>query len=67
MGLLIITLYTKQWLTFSIPLCIACLFEVVGYAVRIGSCNNPWDMRLYAVAEFFLTIAPTFVSTRYGS
>ncbi|KAM0819438.1 putative RTA1 like protein-domain-containing protein [Seiridium cardinale] len=63
MGLQIITLYTRQWLAFSIPLCIASLFEVIGYAARIGSWSNPWGRTPYAVTEFFLTIAPTLVSS----
>lgn len=66
-GLQIIIWYAKQWLRFSIPLCVVCLFEVVGYAARIRSWNNPWDVNLYAATEFFLTIAPTMVTTRYAS
>jgi hypothetical protein len=50
-------------MVFAIPICIACLFEAMGYAVRIGSWDNPWDTNLYAVTTLFLTTAPTFITT----
>ncbi|KAI1846724.1 hypothetical protein JX265_008972 [Neoarthrinium moseri] len=62
-GLQVISLYTRQWLKFSIPLSVACLFELVGYAARAGSSTSPLDVRLFAVTTFFLTIAPSFIST----
>ncbi|KAH6659931.1 RTA1 like protein-domain-containing protein [Truncatella angustata] len=62
-GLQLITLHTKKWLSFSIPLSITCLFEMIGYAIRFTNWDNPWDIHLYAVSEFFLTIAPTMMTS----
>ncbi|KAI0136454.1 RTA1 like protein-domain-containing protein [Xylariales sp. AK1849] len=61
-GFGLITFFTRQWMAFSIPLSLACLFEVLGYAVRAGSSANPWDVHLYVVTELFLTIAPSCIS-----
>ncbi|KAH9996953.1 RTA1 like protein-domain-containing protein [Xylariaceae sp. FL0662B] len=56
------TIYTRRWLEFSIPVSTACLFEIIGHGVRLGSAVDPWDVRLYAASTTFLLIAPVFVS-----
>ncbi|KAI1766175.1 RTA1 like protein-domain-containing protein [Hypoxylon sp. FL1150] len=52
----------KRWLNFSIPVSIACLFEAIGYAVRLGSVSDPWNVALYATSTSFLLVAPALVS-----
>ncbi|KAI2467217.1 RTA1 like protein-domain-containing protein [Annulohypoxylon bovei var. microspora] len=53
---------TNRWLQFSIPVSITCLFESIGYAVRLGSSINPWNVGLYAGSTSFIIVAPAFVS-----
>ncbi|KAI0894918.1 RTA1 like protein-domain-containing protein [Annulohypoxylon nitens] len=52
----------NKWLEFSIPVSLASLFEAIGYAVRLGSSVNPWNVGLYAGSTAFLIVAPAFVS-----
>ncbi|KAI1461980.1 RTA1 like protein-domain-containing protein [Annulohypoxylon moriforme] len=52
----------NKWLEFSIPVSIASLFEAIGYAIRLGSSIDPWDVGLYAGSTAFILIAPAFVS-----
>lgn len=52
----------RRWLEFSIPVSIACLFEAIGYAVRLGSATDPWNVALYATSTSFILVAPAFVS-----
>ncbi|KAL7628866.1 hypothetical protein AAE478_000381 [Parahypoxylon ruwenzoriense] len=59
---LIYTFNTKKWLEFSIPVSIACLFEIIGYGVRLGSTPDPWNVTLYATSTAFIIVAPAFVS-----
>ncbi|KAH8675407.1 RTA1 like protein-domain-containing protein [Xylariales sp. PMI_506] len=59
----IVPLCTRRWLSVSLPLSTACLFEVIGYAVRIGGWANPWSLPCYEATTLFLTIAPLFIST----
>ncbi|KAK7755204.1 hypothetical protein SLS62_002709 [Diatrype stigma] len=51
-----------RWLSFTVPVCAACALEIVGYAARLGSWSDPWDVRLFAVSTGCLTVAPAFVS-----
>ncbi|RYO78365.1 hypothetical protein DL766_006733 [Monosporascus sp. MC13-8B] len=51
------------WLHFTVPVCIACVFEIIGYGVRIASWSDPWDVRQFIVSTAFLTVAPAFVAT----
>ncbi|OTB14273.1 hypothetical protein K445DRAFT_134883 [Daldinia sp. EC12] len=52
----------NRWLEFSIPISIGCLLESIGYAIRIGSASDPWDVSLYAASTTFVTISPAFIS-----
>ncbi|KAI1779794.1 RTA1 like protein-domain-containing protein [Hypoxylon cercidicola] len=52
----------RRWLEFSIPVSVACLFEAIGYAVRLGSASDPWNVALYAASTSFILVAPAFVS-----
>ncbi|KAI0890420.1 RTA1 like protein-domain-containing protein [Annulohypoxylon maeteangense] len=52
----------NKWLEFSIPVSIASLFEAIGYAVRLGSSIDPWDVGFYAGSTAFLLVAPAFIS-----
>lgn len=51
-----------RWLNFTVPVCVACILETIGYAVRLGSWTDPWDVRLFAVSTGCLTVAPAFIS-----
>ncbi|KAI1097815.1 RTA1 like protein-domain-containing protein [Jackrogersella minutella] len=53
---------SKRWLEFSIPISVACLFESIGYGVRIGSSIDPWNVAFYATSTTFIIVAPTFIS-----
>lgn len=63
-GCLIIAVTTSRgrWLNFTVPVCLACVLEIIGYGARLGSWDDPWDVRLFAVSTGFLTVAPAFVS-----
>ncbi|KAI1465799.1 RTA1 like protein-domain-containing protein [Daldinia caldariorum] len=52
----------NRWLEFSIPISIGCLLESIGYAIRIGSASDPWDVSLYAASTAFIIIPPAFIS-----
>ncbi|RYP24038.1 hypothetical protein DL765_000766 [Monosporascus sp. GIB2] len=56
------TVSRGRWLHFTVPLCIACVFEIIGYSARIASWSDPWDVRLFIVSTAFLTVAPAFVA-----
>ncbi|ORY65980.1 RTA-like protein, partial [Pseudomassariella vexata] len=62
-GCALVTLATRRWIIFSIPLAGACVLEIVGYSVRMGSWAEPWRASLYAVTNIFLMIAPSLIST----
>ncbi|RYP28603.1 hypothetical protein DL767_007144 [Monosporascus sp. MG133] len=51
-----------RWLHFAVPVCIACVFEIIGYGARIASWSDPWDVRWFIVSTAFLTVAPAFVA-----
>ncbi|KAI0175888.1 RTA1 like protein-domain-containing protein [Hypoxylon sp. FL1284] len=53
----------KRWLKFSIPVSIACILEAIGYAVRLGSASDPWNVALYATSISFIFVAPACIST----
>ncbi|KAI1381715.1 RTA1 like protein-domain-containing protein [Hypoxylon crocopeplum] len=53
---------TNRWLEFTVPVSVACLFEMAGYAVRLGSASDPWNVALYATSTAFIIVAPAFVS-----
>ncbi|RYP80756.1 hypothetical protein DL769_002303 [Monosporascus sp. CRB-8-3] len=46
------------WLHFTVPVCIACVFEILGYGARIASWSDPWGVRRFIVSTAFLTVAP---------
>lgn len=52
----------NRWLEFSIPISIGCLLESIGYAMRIGSSADPWNVSLYAASTTFMIIPPAFIS-----
>ncbi|KAI0378835.1 RTA1 like protein-domain-containing protein [Hypomontagnella monticulosa] len=52
----------NRWFEFTIPVSIACFFESIGYAVRLGSSSDPWNVALYATSMSFIFVAPAFVS-----
>ncbi|KAI0852677.1 RTA1 like protein-domain-containing protein [Daldinia vernicosa] len=52
----------NRWLEFSIPISIGCLLECIGYAMRIGSSADPWNVSLYAASTTFIIIPPAFIS-----
>ncbi|KAI1394132.1 RTA1 like protein-domain-containing protein [Hypoxylon trugodes] len=53
----------NRWLEFSVPISIACLLESIGYAIRIGSSVDPWNVVLYATSTAFIIVAPAFIAT----
>jgi hypothetical protein len=57
-----LTIIRRKWLSFGILMCLTCAMEVIGYASRIGGYNNPWNVKLYVMAQAFITVAPDFVA-----
>ncbi|RYP47259.1 hypothetical protein DL768_006643 [Monosporascus sp. mg162] len=56
------TVSRGRWLHFTVPVCIACVFEIIGYGARIASWSDPWGVRWFIVSTAFLTVAPAFVA-----
>ncbi|OTA99569.1 hypothetical protein M426DRAFT_16326 [Hypoxylon sp. CI-4A] len=52
----------RRWLEFSVPISIGCLFEAIGYGVRLASTIDPWNVAFYATSTSFIIIAPGFIS-----
>ncbi|KAJ1533650.1 hypothetical protein HK405_000403, partial [Cladochytrium tenue] len=48
--------------SYMIPAVLGALFEVIGYAARVLSINNPFNTNLYAVQQLFIVVAPVLVS-----
>jgi hypothetical protein len=61
-GFGLVTFWTRRWLAFNIPLIFACLLEVIGYGVRVGSTAKPSDLRMYTATTVLLTIGPSIAS-----
>ncbi|RYP76922.1 hypothetical protein DL771_001475 [Monosporascus sp. 5C6A] len=56
------TVSRGRWLHFTVPVCIACVFEIIGHGSRIASWSDPWDVWRFIVSTTFLTVAPAFVA-----
>ncbi|KAI1344997.1 RTA1 like protein-domain-containing protein [Xylariaceae sp. FL0016] len=61
-GCLVYAIPGRKWLAFTIPVSIACTFEMIGYGMRFGSSFNPWNVGMFASSTTFLIIAPGFIS-----
>ncbi|CAJ2501543.1 Uu.00g043960.m01.CDS01 [Anthostomella pinea] len=61
-GCLAYSIPGRKWPAFGIPICVACVFEAVGFGIRLGSSFDPWDVRLFAVSTAFTAVAPAFVA-----
>ncbi|KAJ3250082.1 hypothetical protein HK103_004090, partial [Boothiomyces macroporosus] len=51
---------------FMIALILGTFFEGLGYATRIGSINNPFDIGMFAGQQSLIVISPVFIcATQY--
>ncbi|KAK7952132.1 RTA1-domain-containing protein [Apiospora aurea] len=62
LGCVIFTLLLRRWVNFSIPLALACVFEIFGYGIRCSSVTGNLSAHMFVVVTILLTLAPSFVS-----
>ncbi|KAK8056953.1 RTA1 like protein-domain-containing protein [Apiospora rasikravindrae] len=62
MGCAVFTMLLRRWVNFSIPLALACVFEIIGYGIRCSSATGNLSAHLFVVATILLTLGPSFVS-----
>ncbi|KAK8139701.1 hypothetical protein PG984_000824 [Apiospora sp. TS-2023a] len=62
LGCLCFSLLLRRRINFTIPLALTCVFEIIGYAIRLSSVAGSWSAPSFVVVTIFLTIAPSFIS-----
>jgi len=62
LGCLCSSLLLRRRINFTIPLALTCVFEIIGYAIRLSSVTGSWSAPSFVVVTIFVTIAPSFVS-----
>ncbi|KAK8083225.1 RTA1 domain protein [Apiospora saccharicola] len=62
MGCLCFSLLLRRRNNFTIPLALTCVFEIIGYAIRLSSVTGSWSAPSFVVVTILVTIAPSFVS-----
>ncbi|KAI1306678.1 RTA1-domain-containing protein [Xylaria venustula] len=59
---LIIAVWKRRWLTYTIAILVGSLLELVGYAARILGHNDPWFSTGWILQYSIITFAPVFMS-----